>query len=197
MSRLKLAPAAFLSLAACTNFPFFWKQEPSGSQSEHQEDVLLVDVGSQAGSEATLELQDGRYDGQILSARLLIGAKTTPVRLDKRLVSRADVHVNSVLECDSNEPVAFIMADAIPPPVHKEDLLILAPGYWYGTTVRFKLFSERFTGPGPECVDVELTVFSFEGLPLANTRIRVVRDVARSEDGGVRGALQMMDAGSP
>lgn len=53
-----------------------------------------------------------------------------------------------------------------------EALLLLVPGYWYGSTVRFKLFSERFTGLGPECIEVELTVFSFEGKPLASTRVR-------------------------
>ncbi len=190
---LTLAPAAVLSLAACTGFPSFWKKQPSALQDERPEEVLSVDAGVQDGPGAILELQDSRYDGQVLSARLLIGAKTTPVRLDKRLVSRADVHVNSVLECDSGRPAAFIMADAIPPPAREEDLLILPPGYWYGTTVRFKLFSERFTGLGPECIDAELTAFSFEGKPVASARLRAVR----STDGGSEESPPSTDAGVP
>lgn len=146
---------------------------------------------------ATLEVHYIRYDGEVLSGRLLIGAESGLVRLDKRLVSRAAVHVNSVLECGSGSPAAFIMADALPPPVRQEDLLILAPGYWYGTTMRFKLFSEHFTGIGPECIEVQLTVFSFEGEALASSRIRAVR-VTDATDGGTPGGSPLApEAGHP
>ncbi|KFE69608.1 hypothetical protein DB31_6583 [Hyalangium minutum] len=117
------------------------------------------------------------------------------MRLDKRLIPRADIHVNAIVDCSSGEPLSFIMADAIPAAAHEEDLLLLAPGYWYGSTIRFKLFSERFTGLGPECIEAELTVFSFEGKPLASTRVRAERPAANG--GGLDGLTAPADAGTP
>lgn len=181
MKWLKLTPALVFSLAACTGFPLFWRKEAQPLDAERAEGVQ----GEQAAPRVTLDVQDIRYDGEWLSGRLLIGAESGLVRLDKRLVSRADVHVNSVSVCDSRTPVAFIVADALPPPPQAENLLILAPGCWYGTTVRFKLFSERLTGLGPECIEAQLTVFSFEGKALAGSRIRAVRSAAASEGGAL------------
>jgi len=108
---------------------------------------------------------------------------------------RSDVHVNAVFECGSGVPVAFIMADALPPVASQKDLLTLTPGYWYGATVRFKLFSERFTGLGPACIEADLTVFSFEGQSLASMRVRAER---LATDGGVPGGPPpSVDAGTP
>jgi hypothetical protein len=192
MQQLKLAPALVLVLAACTGFPLFWKKE-AHSDAKHAGDTQV----EQASPHVTLEVDEIRYDGEVLSGRLLIGVESGEVHLDKRLVSRAHVHVNSVVECNSGAPVAFIMADALPPPARQEDLLILDPGYWYGTTVRFKLFSERFTGLGPECIEAQFTVFSFEGKALASSRIRAVR-IAVAPDGGISGdPSSTPDAGSP
>jgi hypothetical protein len=192
MKQLKLAPALLLVLVACTGFPLFWKKEPQPG-AERAGDAR----SEEASPHVMLEVDEIRYDGALLSGRLMIGAESGAVHLDKRLVSRADVHVNSVLECSSGAPVAFIMADVLPSPARQEDLLILAPGYWYGTTVRFKLFSERFTGLGPECIEAQLTVFSFEGKALASSRIRAERIVTATDGGIPRGAPAAADAGSP
>lgn len=192
MKHLKLTPALLLMLVACTGFPLFWKKEPQ-PDAERVGDAQIEEDSPRV----LLEVDEIRYDGEVLSGRLMIGAESDVVHLDKRLVSRADVHVNSVIECGSGAPVAFIMADALPSPTRQEDLLILAPGYWYGTTVRFKLFSERFTGLGPECVEAQLTVFSFEGKALASSRIRAEK-IVTVIDGGTPGAAPVAaDAGSP
>jgi hypothetical protein len=142
-----------------------------------------------------LEAQAVHYDGEFFSGRLLLGVEAGVVHLDRRLMPRSDIHVNAVFECRSGAPVPFIMADALTPAASQEDLLTLTPGYWYGSTVRFKLFSERFTGLGPECIEAELTVFSFEGKPLASTRVRAER---LSKDGGVPDVpASSADAGTP
>ena len=192
MKQLKLAPALFLVLVACTGFPPFWKKEAQ-PDAERAGDVQ----SEQPPPHVTLEVDEIRYDGEVLSGRLLIGAESGVVHLDRRLVSRAHVHVNSVFECNSGAPVAFIMADALPPPAREEDLLILEPGHWYGTTVRFKLFSERFTGLGPECIEAQLTVLALEGKVLANSRIRAVRSAAAPDGGTSGGPPSTPDEGSP
>jgi hypothetical protein len=167
---LKLAPTAFFSLMSCASSP----------------------LDKEAGR-ASVEWQDGRYDGEQLSGRLLISAQAGSLRLDRRLGARAHVHVNAVSECDSGQPVPFVMADAISPPASKDDLLILAPGYWYGATVHFRLFSEHFTGRGPECVEAELTVLSFDGTPVGTVRARATGELDGSapvspSDAGVQRA---------
>jgi hypothetical protein len=192
MRWLKLAPALFLVLVACTGFPLFWKKEAQ-PDAERAGDTQ----SEQAPPHVTLGVDEMRYDGEVLSGRLLIGAESGVVHLDKRLISRAHVHVNSVFECNSGASVAFIMADALPPPARQEDLLILDPGYWYGTAVRFKLFSERFTGLGPECIEAQITVFSFEGKALASSRIRAERIVTATDGGIPSGVPTAADAGSP
>jgi hypothetical protein len=185
MSWLRFAPAVLLLTAACAGFPLFWKEK---------EQLAETGQGEPSPGRATLEFQAVHYDGESLSGRLLLGAESGVVRLKKRLMPRADIHVNSIVECGSNAPVSFIMADVIPAAAHEEDLLLLSPGYWYGSTVRFKLFSERFTGLGLECIEAELTVFSFEGKPLASTRVRAERFTT---DGGVPdGPPASADAGT-
>lgn len=194
MNWLRLMPALLLSLAACKGFPLFWKKAEQPMDAERLGDVQ----GDQSSARARLELQDFHYDGEFFSGRVLIGAEAGVLRLDKRLIPRSDVHVNSVLECGSGAPVAFIVADVIPPQARQEDLLMLTPGYWYGTTARFKLFSERFTGLGPECIEAELTVFSFEGKPVASARVRAVRELQHGSDGGMPGDVPpSADGGVP
>ena len=177
-----LVVAVLLTLNACAGFPLF------GRRAAQSDEVKRTDGSrsEQFPARATLELLDSHYDGEVLSGRLLIGAESGYVRLDKRLVSRADVHVNSIFECNTGAPVAFIMADALPPPSREDDLLILAPGYMYGTTVRFKLFSEQLTGTGPECIEAQFTVFSFEEEAIVSSRVRAVRSAVAS-DGGALG----------
>ncbi|KFE65291.1 hypothetical protein DB31_1407 [Hyalangium minutum] len=75
-----------------------------------------------------------------------------------------------------------------------DDLLILSPGDWYGRTVRFTLFSEYFTGIGPECIDAQLLVSSFDGALIASVPIRAVRPPVPETDGGVpEGLRHLMD----
>lgn len=66
--------------------------------------------------------------------------------------------------------------------------MVLEPGYWYGSTVRFIPFDEHFTGIGPECVEATIRLLSFDRKIVARQRIRAVRppsmDGGTQEDGG-------------
>ena len=147
---------------------------------------------------AELEMQDVRYDGQTLSGRILVGAVGGNLRLDRRLISSAFVNVDSVADCTTGSPVTFLLVDGFPPAPRDEDLLILKPGYWYGTEVRFPLFSERFMGrAGPDCIEADVSLLSYRGDPVGSARIRAVRPPQSPVDAGAPGDLESStDAGT-
>jgi hypothetical protein len=131
-----------------------------------------------------LELADVHYDGETLSGRLLVTPVTHSLRLDRRLISYSHINVSAVSVCGTGELVPFVIWDAVPPQARDEDLLILECGYWYGTTMNYKLFIERAKGLGPECIDVQLVLLSFDGKPVANQRVQAKRTHRTPVDGG-------------
>jgi hypothetical protein len=145
-----------------------------------------------------MEIQDIQYDGWTLSGRLLVSPETGPLRLDRRLIQSIDVEVRRVSECEHGS-VASIHADVFTPLNRQENLLVLEPGYWYGRTVRFGLFDEHYTGLGPECVEADILLLSFDGGPVARQRIRAVRPPSPATDGGTQldGGMQTLDGGLP
>jgi hypothetical protein len=136
-----------------------------------------------------MEVQDIHYDGWTLSGRLLISPESGPLRLDRRLIPSIDVEVTNVSACELGS-VTSIHADVFAAPDRQENLLVLEPGYWYGKTVRFLLFAEHFTGLGPECVEVDILLVSFDGKTVARQRISAVRpspmDGGTQLDGGMQ-----------
>jgi hypothetical protein len=154
---------------------------------------------TQPGTSSKVEMLDIRYDRQTLSGRILVSALGGDLRLDRRLLSSASVNVDAVSECETGAPVSFLMVDSFPPAPRSEDLLILEPGYWYGTEVRFPLFSERLMGrPGPDCIEADVSLLSFGGRPVGHTRIRAARAPQSSPDAGTPEDLgSSTDAGSP
>jgi hypothetical protein len=173
-----LGLAAVLLLGACSNLAFWSKSEEVRSGDEPQ-----------IPSRVHLEFQDVQYDGLVLSGRVLISPVEKNLRLDKRLIPTVDVDIQSPTDC-ARQPHAYLRTDAFPLRARGEDLLVLKPGYWYGATVRFSLFSEHFTGIGPECIDAQLVVFSFEGKIVASKPIRAVRPARPSMDGGIPEGLR-------
>ncbi|QRK11546.1 hypothetical protein JQX13_16610 [Archangium violaceum] len=136
-----------------------------------------------------MEVQDIQYDGWTLSGRVLVSPEEGQLRLDRRLTPTIHVKVNYVSDCTYGA-VASIRADIIAPLARPEDLLVLEPGYWYGSTVRFRLFGEHITGLGPECVEADIALRSFDHQLVARQRIRAVRPA--SMDGGTQS-----DEGTP
>ena len=177
MNRYILVPLVFLGAAACKILPGFERAKLC-LDGEKKPGV----VGS-TEPQVKMELQDIHYDGETLSGRLLVGVVEGSVRLDKRLFTDIDVNVRRVSECKTGFFVPYIIFDSFPKR-GCEDLLVLERGYWYGTVVRFPLFDEHLTQLGPECIDVELSLRSFDGKAVARTEIRAERP-HRPSDAGV------------
>jgi len=179
MSRFSLAAASFLPLAvACAGFPFFRRAEEAGRPA----------------AQAVLELQNGHYDGEYLSGRLLVGVAEGTLTLDKRLVENASVEVKSVWDCVTGQPVGFMEVDSFPEPASEDELLTLTPGYWYGAEVRFFLFDAKFTGRRPPaCIEVELLLRAEEGSESGRVRVRAEQDVQQPPDAGIPGASRECD----
>ncbi|RKG73829.1 hypothetical protein D7W79_24600 [Corallococcus exercitus] len=123
-----------------------------------------------------MELQNPGFDGQTLTGRLLLGAASGSLCLDRRLIESHTLTVERVLDCASGQPLAFLVVDVRTPPLRKEDLFLLGPGQWYGRDVSIPLFPHPAAGqPGPECVDVELSVHALDADAIAKPRVRVTR----------------------
>ncbi|WP_224370458.1 hypothetical protein [Hyalangium versicolor] len=141
--------------------------------------------GARCDPRATLELQDIHYDGKALSGRFLVGALADKVRLDRRFLPNLGVNLDAVRECSGGQPVAFVRGDTFPPGAREEDLLILARGFWFGRNVGFPVFSEPFTGAGPECVIAEFSLRSFDGECVATVQATATREPSSISGGGL------------
>jgi hypothetical protein len=182
---LKLAPLfCMLGVTACQGFPLFWKRDVQASLENSECTSQGGGVLPQDALPGKLELADVRYDGETLSGRLLVTPVTHGLRLDKRLISYSHINVSAVSACGTGELVPFVIWDAVPPQAREKDLLILECGYWYGTTMSYKLFIERVKGLGPECIDVQLVLLSFDGKPVASQHVQVTRTHLPPVDGG-------------
>ncbi|WNG51718.1 hypothetical protein F0U60_52130 [Archangium minus] len=200
MTRLGFGTVSLLLLAACTGFPFFGKKSPPSPGSEANKNAGRTDA--QLPPRTVMEVQDIQYDGWAISGRVLVSPEGGQLRLDRRLIPTIHVEMKYVSDCTYGA-VASIRADIIAPLARPEDLLVLEPGYWYGSTVRFRLFGEHITGLGPECVEADIFLRSFDHELVARQRIRAVRPA--SVDGGTQsdegGTLEVPaappDAGTP
>lgn len=168
MSRLALATAPLFLMTACAGFPFFNKSKPQLSEEE----TLRLVCGAQEPSRAELELQGIQYDGHTFSGRLLIGAASGRLCLDKRLIENVSVNVDSVRDCATGLPATFIHADYFPKPPRPEDLVLLPPGYWYGRQIRLRLFSPLLGQRGPDCIEVALSISPARGPSLGRLALR-------------------------
>jgi hypothetical protein len=174
MSRTGLGLASLVVTAACAGLPF-WTQD----------DAKLATDDTQIPPRVRVEFQDVQYDGLVLSGRVLISPEEKSLRLNKRFLP----DIQSVADC-ARQPHARLIMDYFGSMPSAEDLLVLEPGYWYGRTVRFVLFSEHFTGIGPECIDAQLLISSFDGKRVASVPIRAVGPPRPERDGGVPEGLR-------
>ncbi len=165
MNRLVLA--ALVGTAACRGFP--------GSKVGNAGEATRV----------ALELQDIRYDGQALSGRLLVSAVEGSLRLDKRLIESIALPTKSVSDCETGQPVEYLVIDVLAPRPREEDVLTLQPGYWYGKEVRIPLFTTHPEGPaGPACIEAEFAFHALGGAPVARVQVRAVRASPPAPDVG-------------
>ena len=131
-----------------------------------------------------MEVQDIQYDGFTISARILVSPEGGSLRLDRRLIPSVDVSMGIFADCERGSVPSIQMDRFFPPPNRAENLMVLEPGYWYGTTVHFRPFDDHITGIGPECVEATLRLHAFDGSVMVRERIRAVRPP--SPDGGTR-----------
>jgi len=189
MKMARLIPGGLLLLAACSGFPYFGSKASEDRKTSVAEDIAQSAQGS---PHAVLELQHVQYDGGALSGRLLIGALVDGLRLDKRLLSNVHVNAHSVRDCEDRE-VPYLVLDYRVRAASDEDLLILNRGYWYGGEARIRLFFE----PGPDCINVELSLLSWEGRQVGSVRVRAERAPPYAVDAGLPAEPQPADAGVP
>ncbi|MBN1208864.1 MAG: hypothetical protein JXB05_28655 [Myxococcaceae bacterium] len=143
-------------------------------------------------AQVTVEFQDIHFDGETVSGRLLIGVAGGRLRLDERIIESIHLTTEAVAECATGRPLPHIVMDVLAPPPREEDILELAPGYWYGKEVRLPLLeSRRAPEQAPECIDAEFQFRALGGSPTARLRVHAVRAAPPSGDAG-----PPMDAGT-
>ncbi|RYZ36296.1 MAG: hypothetical protein EOO71_32325 [Myxococcaceae bacterium] len=131
---------------------------------------------------ARVEFQEPGFDGQSLSGRLLLGAVDGSLCVDRRLIESFTLNVERVLDCATGQPLGFLIVDVRAPPRRAEDVLLLEPGQWYGRNVSVPLFSP--SGPGPGCIDVELSVHTLDTPNVGALRVRAMRAPSGFPDAG-------------
>jgi len=179
MNPVGLGLVSLCLLVACSGFPFFGKRAPS--KPGHG---AISDAGVALPSRVMMEVQDIQYDGFTISARILVSPEGGSLRLDRRLIPSVDVSIGIFADCERGSVPSIHMDSFFPPSNRAENLMVLEPGYWYGTTVHFMPFDDHFTGLGPECVEATLRLHAFDGRVVARERIRALRPP--SPDGGTR-----------
>jgi hypothetical protein len=186
----KLTPVLLCLATACSGFPYLGSKVSENGKTGPSEDGIQ---GVQGGPQAVLELQNVQYDRGVLSGRLLVGALVDGLRLDKRLISGIHVNADSVRDCNADQEVSYVIVDFFVPAAREEDLLILNRGYWYGGEARLRLFFD----PGPECINVELSLLSFEGRRIGSARVRAEHVPLQAMDAGTPEERKPVDGGVP
>jgi hypothetical protein len=139
-----------------------------------------------------MSLENARFDGLDLAGRFLVGVVDGHLRLDKRIVAGRTVSVEDVSDCASGQPLDFVVMDFYSRPPREDDLLVLAPGYWYGKEVSIPLFDRRLAAllKNPDCVVVKLGFRAQGGPPIASLTVRAVREAPAASDAGVTPHLE-------
>lgn len=115
------------------------------------------------GNDSTgkIQVEAGRtqYDGEVLQFRLLLGATDGGVVVDRRLIENVHVAMDAVRECAMAGDLSFLFVDRWASPPTEKDLLLVEPGYWFGSDLRYPLFPrEDFPDGGPRCIDAYFSV---------------------------------------
>jgi hypothetical protein len=178
------AAALLLTLVGCAGFPLF-----SRAAADHPVEAAgSVSTINGDFTQAKMELQNISFDGETLHGRLLVSPVSAKLRIDKRLNESFDLSVDSVVECDTGAGLAYVIMDVFAPPLREEDILTLAPGFWYGKEVRLFLFAVHATKqPLPQCFEAEIVYHALNVKNAARLHVRVERNLPASSatDAGV------------
>jgi hypothetical protein len=160
LTRPMLVVSGLLGLSACQG-GFFSRSRPAPE----------VACPPHEAATATVEFQQQGFDGQTLTGRLLLGAKSGSLCLDRRLIESFTLTVERATDCATVQPLGFLVVDVRAPARRQEDVLLLAPGQWYGRDVSVPLFQQ----PGFACADVELSVHALDASHIGTLRFRATR----------------------
>lgn len=98
-----------------------------------------------------------QFDGVALSLRLLIGAESKALAIDRRVVENVHFSIRGVRDCEGRK-LRYIVEDYFPGPPSDADVLEIEPGYWFGADLKFVLV--------PKPVDcAEASFVYWRGLP--------------------------------
>ncbi|MCY1040327.1 hypothetical protein OV208_03255 [Corallococcus sp. bb12-1] len=131
-----------------------------------------------------LALEHVLYDGHTVSGRALIGARS-PTTLDRRLIENVSLGVDRITDCKTGAAFPTLVADVLPEPATRDDLVTLTQGEWFGRDVSFVVFAEPFTPPeGPACIELTLSLQMAGSRPVS-LRLKAERAAeAQGRDGG-------------
>ena len=192
MKRLALVSAAVLLLAACAGFPWQGRADPDAEKAGEEGSPGRADGGAAPAEQARVELQNVRYDGRMLTGRLLVSPVGESLTLDKRIIESIYLTTEAVSDCATNRPVGFVAMDVYAQRPREQDILILRAGYWYGKDVSILLFAAEPGGPPtPDCIEADLMFRVLGGRPAASVHVRAVRELQSMPDAGTA-----VDAGS-
>ncbi len=122
------------------------------------------------------EFKLSSFDGEVFEGRLLLGASVDPLIIDARMMEYVYVEIWNVQTCDTKKPLEYYEMDAFYPPARADQVITIAPGSWYGTTVNFLLFGKTIKDqPKPDCFDAELRIRVKDGRMAAALPIHVIR----------------------
>ncbi|RYZ35620.1 MAG: hypothetical protein EOO71_34815 [Myxococcaceae bacterium] len=114
-----------------------------------------------------LAFEHVRYDGHTVSGRVLIGARV-PTTVDRRLIENVALGVDHVTDCATGAAFPTLVADSLPEPATRDDVVTLNQGEWFGRDVSFVVFAEPFTPPeGPACIELALSLQLTGAQPVA------------------------------
>ncbi|RKH09166.1 hypothetical protein D7X74_30080 [Corallococcus sp. CA047B] len=127
------------------------------------------------------------YDGHTVSGRALVGARA-PTTVDRRLIENVSLSVDRVTDCATGAAFPPLVADFLPEPPTRDDLVTLNEGEWFGRDVSFVVFAEPFTPPeGPACIELSLSL-QMTGSQPVTLRLKAERAAeAQGKDGGASG----------
>ena len=105
---------------------------------------------------ADMFVDEATFDGQWLTARVLIRARGGDLSVQQHLGALSGLTVEDVKDCESGAPVPFLEFVVVntggPDP-----LVRVLDAHWFGVDTRFAVYDAELLGrPAPECIDVKI-----------------------------------------
>ena len=105
---------------------------------------------------ADLFVDGATFEGEDLSARVLIRARGGDLTVQQNLAALSGLMVEDVRDCETGAVMPypqFVIVELEPPP-----LIRLQDAHWFGVDTEFIVYAKEFADgkPPPECIDVKI-----------------------------------------